>query len=55
MNRFEWVNATSVEQALASVTPDSSFKAGGVDLVQPFDADARRFDVFRIFLQVLFQ
>lgn len=33
MNRFEWVNATSVQQALASVTPDSAFKAGGVDLV----------------------
>lgn len=33
MNRFEWVNATSVEQALASVTADSSFKAGGVDLL----------------------
>lgn len=33
MNRFEWVNATSIEQALASVTPQSSFKAGGVDLL----------------------
>ena len=33
MNRFEWVDAGSVEQALASVTEGSSFKAGGVDLL----------------------
>ena len=33
MNRFEWVNATTVDQALAGVTDGSSFKAGGVDLV----------------------
>src|SRR5215510_16307785 len=33
MNRFEWVNATSVDQALASVTSGSSFKAGGIDLL----------------------
>jgi xanthine dehydrogenase YagS FAD-binding subunit len=33
MNRFDWVNANSVDQALASVTDESSFKAGGVDLL----------------------
>ena len=33
MNRFEWVNATSVDQALASVIAGSSFKAGGIDLL----------------------
>ena len=33
MNRFEWVNATSVDQALASVVPNSQFKAGGIDLL----------------------
>src|SRR5207302_9434428 len=33
MNRFEWVDATSVGQALAAVTSDSVFKAGGVDLL----------------------
>ena len=33
MNRFEWVNATTVEQALASATEGSAFKAGGVDLL----------------------
>ena len=33
MNRFEWVDATSVNQALAAVTSDSMFKAGGVDLL----------------------
>jgi xanthine dehydrogenase YagS FAD-binding subunit len=33
MNRFEWVNATTVDQALASVTDGSSFKAGGIDLL----------------------
>ena len=33
MNRFEWVNANSVDQALASVTDGSTFKAGGVDLL----------------------
>jgi len=33
MNRFEWVNASSVDQALAAVTPNSSFKAGGIDLL----------------------
>jgi xanthine dehydrogenase YagS FAD-binding subunit len=33
MNRFEWVDANSVDQALAAVTTDSVFKAGGVDLL----------------------
>jgi xanthine dehydrogenase YagS FAD-binding subunit len=33
MNRFEWVNATSVDQALGAVTDGSSFKAGGVDIL----------------------
>jgi xanthine dehydrogenase YagS FAD-binding subunit len=33
MNRFEWVNATTVDQALASVTEGAAFKAGGVDLL----------------------
>jgi xanthine dehydrogenase YagS FAD-binding subunit len=33
MNRFEWINATSIDQALAAVTPQSAFKAGGVDLL----------------------
>ena len=33
MNRFEWVNANSVDQALDSVTGESAFKAGGVDLL----------------------
>ena len=33
MNRFEWVNATSVDQALGAATDTSSFKAGGVDLL----------------------
>jgi xanthine dehydrogenase YagS FAD-binding subunit len=33
MNRFEWVNAISVDQALASAVPGSSFKAGGIDLL----------------------
>jgi xanthine dehydrogenase YagS FAD-binding subunit len=33
MNRFEWVNASSVDQALASVTEGAVFKAGGVDLL----------------------
>jgi xanthine dehydrogenase YagS FAD-binding subunit len=33
MNRFEWVDATSVDQALAAVSSDSAFKAGGVDLL----------------------
>lgn len=33
MNRFEWVDATSIDQALAAVTPDSMFKAGGIDLL----------------------
>jgi xanthine dehydrogenase YagS FAD-binding subunit len=33
MNRFEWVNASSVDQALASGTDGSAFKAGGVDLL----------------------
>jgi xanthine dehydrogenase YagS FAD-binding subunit len=33
MNRFEWVDANSVDQALAAVTSDSVFKAGGVDLL----------------------
>jgi xanthine dehydrogenase YagS FAD-binding subunit len=33
MNRFEWVDAASVDQALAAVTSDSVFKAGGVDLL----------------------
>jgi xanthine dehydrogenase YagS FAD-binding subunit len=33
MNRFEWVDARSVDQALASVTDGATFKAGGVDLL----------------------
>jgi xanthine dehydrogenase YagS FAD-binding subunit len=33
MNKFEWVDATSVDQAIAAVTSDSAFKAGGVDLL----------------------
>jgi xanthine dehydrogenase YagS FAD-binding subunit len=33
MNRFEWVDANSVDQALAAVSSDSVFKAGGVDLL----------------------
>jgi xanthine dehydrogenase YagS FAD-binding subunit len=33
MNRFEWVNATTVDQALGAATDGSSFKAGGVDLL----------------------
>ncbi len=33
MNRFEWVNATTVDQALASASGASSFKAGGIDLL----------------------
>jgi xanthine dehydrogenase YagS FAD-binding subunit len=33
MNRFEWANATSVDQALGAATDGSSFKAGGVDLL----------------------
>jgi xanthine dehydrogenase YagS FAD-binding subunit len=33
MNRFEWVNASSVDQALLSLTADAAFKAGGVDLL----------------------
>ena len=33
MNRFEWFDATSVDQALAAVTSDSVFKAGGIDLL----------------------
>ena len=33
MNRFDWVNASSVDQALAAVTDESAFKAGGVDLL----------------------
>jgi xanthine dehydrogenase YagS FAD-binding subunit len=33
MNRFEWVNATSIDQALGAATDGSSFKAGGVDLL----------------------
>ena len=33
MNRFVWVNASSVDEALASVTDGSAFKAGGVDLL----------------------
>jgi xanthine dehydrogenase YagS FAD-binding subunit len=33
MNRFEWVNASNVDQALASTTDGSAFKAGGVDLL----------------------
>ena len=33
MNRFEWVNANSVDQALASITEGAAFKAGGVDLL----------------------
>jgi xanthine dehydrogenase YagS FAD-binding subunit len=33
MNRFEWVNATTVDQALAAVIEGAAFKAGGVDLL----------------------
>jgi xanthine dehydrogenase YagS FAD-binding subunit len=33
MNRFEWINAKTVDQALASVRDESAFKAGGVDLL----------------------
>ena len=33
MNKFEWVDATSVDQALAAVSSESAFKAGGVDLL----------------------
>jgi len=33
MNRFEWVNATTIDQALGATTDGSSFKAGGVDLL----------------------
>jgi xanthine dehydrogenase YagS FAD-binding subunit len=41
MNRFEWVDATSIDQALAAVTSDSMFKAGGVDLL-----DLMKDDIF---------
>jgi xanthine dehydrogenase YagS FAD-binding subunit len=41
MNRFEWVDANSVDQALAAVTSDSMFKAGGVDLL-----DLMKDDIF---------
>jgi xanthine dehydrogenase YagS FAD-binding subunit len=33
MNRFEWFDATSVDQALAAVNSDAVFKAGGIDLL----------------------
>ena len=33
MNRFEWVNASSLDQALVSLTGDAAVKAGGVDLL----------------------
>lgn len=33
MNRFEWVETRSVDQAIASATSESVFKAGGVDLL----------------------
>src|SRR5690242_5854927 len=33
MNRFEWVNATSVDQALAAASDGSAFKAGAIDLL----------------------
>lgn len=33
MNRFEWVEATTVSQAIAASNADSTFKAGGVDLL----------------------
>ncbi len=33
MNRFEWVDAASIDQALAASNSDSVFKAGGVDLL----------------------
>src|SRR5215475_4745045 len=33
MNRFEWVEAGTVTQAMAASNADSSFKAGGVDLL----------------------
>lgn len=41
MNRFEWVDATSVDQALAAITSESVFKAGGVDLL-----DLMKDDIF---------
>jgi xanthine dehydrogenase YagS FAD-binding subunit len=41
MNRFEWVDAASVDQALAAVTSGSTFKAGGVDLL-----DLMKDDIF---------
>ena len=33
MNRFEWVAASTVSQAIAASNADSTFKAGGVDLL----------------------
>jgi len=33
MNRFEWVEASTVSQAIAASNADSTFKAGGVDLL----------------------
>jgi xanthine dehydrogenase YagS FAD-binding subunit len=41
MNRFEWVDVNSVDQALAAVSSDSMFKAGGVDLL-----DLMKDDIF---------
>jgi len=33
MNRFEWVNPASVEQAVAALEPGAVIKAGGIDLM----------------------
>jgi xanthine dehydrogenase YagS FAD-binding subunit len=33
MNNFQWTQASSVDQALASLTDDAVFKGGGVDLM----------------------
>src|SRR5690348_15417206 len=33
MNAFEWTQASSVDQALASQSEDAVFKGGGVDLM----------------------
>jgi xanthine dehydrogenase YagS FAD-binding subunit len=33
MNRFEWVNPSSIEQAVAALGPGAVLKAGGVDLM----------------------
>jgi xanthine dehydrogenase YagS FAD-binding subunit len=33
MNRFEWMNPSSVEQAVAALAPGAVLKAGGIDLM----------------------